>query len=175
MLQLSKNEMTLDCFILRSSSFFTNSDHPQSRVISLLSWYLTSFFIPLFLRTRLGFSKLLPSILIFLCPHRFLVTLRSVSGIRLPRSPHLIITQGFGLPLHWSVPPSLFVITLYIRKACFSTPHFTQTYHLQFIHIGENTLIPLTCFFFSGRIKVLGRFSAPRFFISFFRSAMYRA
>ena len=35
--------MTLDCFILRSSSFFTNSDHPQSRVISANSWYLTSF------------------------------------------------------------------------------------------------------------------------------------
>ena len=31
------NEMTLDCFILRSSSFFTNSDHPQSRVISVRS------------------------------------------------------------------------------------------------------------------------------------------
>ena len=93
-LRNTKNEMTLDCFILRSSSFFTNSDHPQSRVISLLSWYLTSFFIPLFLRTRLGFSKLLPSILIFHRPHRFLVTLRSVSGIRLPRSPHLIFLSG---------------------------------------------------------------------------------
>jgi len=33
----TKNEMTLDCFILRSSSFFTNSDHPQSRVISVHS------------------------------------------------------------------------------------------------------------------------------------------
>jgi len=31
----AKNEMTLDCFIFRSSSFFTNSDHPQSRVISI--------------------------------------------------------------------------------------------------------------------------------------------
>ena len=42
----TKNEMTLDCFIFRSSSFFTNSDHPQSRVISAHSWYLTSFFVP---------------------------------------------------------------------------------------------------------------------------------
>ena len=46
----SKNEMTLDCFILRSSSFFTKSDHPQSRVISDDSWYLASFCIPRFLR-----------------------------------------------------------------------------------------------------------------------------
>ena len=45
-----KNEMTLDCFILRSSSFFTKSDHPQSRVISGGSWYLTSICVPRFLR-----------------------------------------------------------------------------------------------------------------------------
>ena len=45
----SKNEMTLDCFILRSSSFFTKSDHPQSRVISVGSWYLTSVCVPRFL------------------------------------------------------------------------------------------------------------------------------
>ncbi len=43
-----KNEMTLDCFILRSSSFFTKSDHPQSRVISVGSWYLASVCVPLF-------------------------------------------------------------------------------------------------------------------------------
>ena len=47
--------MTLDCFIYRSSSFFTNSDHPQSRVISVQSWYLTSISEPLFLRIWLSF------------------------------------------------------------------------------------------------------------------------
>lgn len=41
-----KNEMTLDCFILRLPSFFTNDNHPQSRVISAHSWYLASFFLP---------------------------------------------------------------------------------------------------------------------------------
>ena len=56
-LSKTKNEMTLDCFILRSSSFFTNSDHPQSRVISVRSWYLASFFVPLFLQIRLGFVR----------------------------------------------------------------------------------------------------------------------
>ena len=46
--QTAKNEMTLDCFIYRSESFFTNSVHPQSRVISARSWYLASFCVPLF-------------------------------------------------------------------------------------------------------------------------------
>lgn len=45
----AKTEMTLDCFIYRSSSFFTKADHPQSRVISVVSCYLTSFCVPRFL------------------------------------------------------------------------------------------------------------------------------
>ena len=56
--------MTLDCFILRSSSFFTNSDHPQSRVISVHSWYLTSFNLS-FCRFDLALSlRLLPFLLL---------------------------------------------------------------------------------------------------------------
>jgi len=56
----AKNEMTLDCFILRSSSFFTNSDHPQSRVISVRSWYLTSFLFLTFYCFDLASSLFLP-------------------------------------------------------------------------------------------------------------------
>ena len=59
---ISKNEMTLDCFIYRSSSFFTNVDHPQSRVISARSWYLTSFCVPRFLQIGLD------STLVWTCP-----------------------------------------------------------------------------------------------------------
>jgi hypothetical protein len=56
--------MTLDCFILRSSSFFTNSDHPQSRVISVRSWCLTYSNL-YFLQNRLGsFFSVFPSLLI---------------------------------------------------------------------------------------------------------------
>ena len=58
--------MTLDCFILRSSSFFTNSDHPQSRVISVNSWYLASFLNPLFLSIWLCFFFPFPSFSFFL-------------------------------------------------------------------------------------------------------------
>ena len=73
----TKNEMTLDCFILRSSSFFTNSDHPQSRVISERSWYLTSFCVPLFLRIGPGFLLWnfflhLAAIMFWIFPDRFL-------------------------------------------------------------------------------------------------------
>ena len=46
----AKNELTLDCFILRPSAFFTTFGHPQSRVNSANSCYLTSFCIPLFRR-----------------------------------------------------------------------------------------------------------------------------
>ena len=95
--------MTLDCFILRSSSFFTNSDHPQSRVISAHSWYLTSFFVPLFLRTRLGFFKLLPSVLflfrIFFSSVTSDIGLNSFSGLFLPLNFCPLPSSSFGL---WS-------------------------------------------------------------------------
>ena len=64
-----KKRNTLDCFILRSLSFFTNSDHPQSRVTSAHSWYLASFVYLSFCRFD-KCSSLAPSFLsssTFLC------------------------------------------------------------------------------------------------------------
>jgi len=70
--QKPKSEMTLDCFILRSSSFFTNSDHPQSRVISVHSWYLTCFNLS-FYGFDLAFLSVSSSLLSFtsICFDRF--------------------------------------------------------------------------------------------------------
>ena len=91
-----KYEMTLDCFIVRSSSFFTNSDHPQSRVISESPSYLTSFLYLTFIDLT---RCLLRGILPFLLPESF-------PGVSVSRD----CSWGL-LPVHW-YHPSCFLITL---------------------------------------------------------------
>ena len=174
---LSKNEMTLDCFILRSSAFLTTSDHPQSRVISVRSWYLTSFNLSFyrfdsafFFGSSVFFTYYHDLFLIILFRSSFFSALsvkaRSVSAFHsLPFSSRFfsaLFLICFGtLPLLFFVPvvPVDFAFLLDLSSGMNSILHFAHCVWFELCSFPSvRSSVLRSSFGFSGSVHLVDRF-----------------